>query len=151
MNIKTRLEQEMKQAAKAKDKLRLSTIRLMRNAISNAELTDGKDLDDDAVVETLSKLARQYEDSIDAYKKADRVDLLEKETQELQILKEFLPQPLSRQDIEQLVKNAIERLDAKSIKDMGKVMQEIKSEYIGRASGKEMSEEVKKQLTEISN
>jgi uncharacterized protein YqeY len=146
MDIKARLAEEMKQAAKARDKLRLSTIRLMRNAITNAELEKGKDLDDTAVIEILGKLARQYEDSIEAYKKGNRADLVEKETAELNVLKRFLPQALSPEEIAEMVKGAIERLGATTQKDMGKVMQELKSEYVGRASGKDVSEEVKRQL-----
>ncbi len=150
MDIKTRLEEDMKQAARSKDKLRLSTIRLMRNAITNAELEKGKELDDGAVIEILGKLSRQYEDSIEAYKRGNRADLVEKETTELDILKEFLPQALSPEEIAEMVKGAIEGLGATSVKDMGKVMQELKSEYVGRASGRDVSEEVKRQLAAIS-
>lgn len=116
----------MREAVKARDKLRLSTIQLMRNAISNAEIEKGKDLDDPDVIQVLSKLSKQYQDSIEAYQKGNRPDLEEKEKTELCTVQEFLPRPMSPEDITGMVKNAIEQVGAKGLKDMGKVMQAVK-------------------------
>ena len=140
----------MRSAAKAKDKLRLSTIRLMRNAIGNAEIEKGEALEDSAVIEILSKMAKQYHDSIEAYQKGNRSDLEEKEKTELRILEEFLPPQMSPVEISDMVKKAVERLGAKGPKDMGLLMKELKSEYAGRASGKDVGEEAKRQLAAVS-
>ncbi len=150
MTIKAQLDQEMKAAAKAREKLRLSTIRLMRNAVGNAEIDQGKELEDAQVVEILSKLAKQYQDSIEAYQKGNRPDLVEKEQTELKVLQEFLPKQLSPGEIAEMVKGAVERFGAKGTNDMGMIMKELKIEYAGRASGKDVSEEVKRQLAQLS-
>jgi uncharacterized protein YqeY len=150
MDIKERLDIEMKKAAKARDKLRLSTIRLMRNAITTAEIDTGKTLAEPEMIEILGRLGRKYQDSIEAFQKGNRPELVEKEKAELNILNEFLPEPLAPGEISEMVRKAIGRVGAKSQKDMGRVMQELKPEFAGRASGRDVSEEVKKQLTLIS-
>jgi uncharacterized protein YqeY len=146
MSLKERLNDAMKQAMKAKDSLRLNTIRLIRSAIKNREIEARQDLDDAGVIDVLSSLAKQRKESAQVYRDNQRLELAEKEEAELAILHDFLPAQLSREELLALIDAAIAELGASSPKDMGRVMKVVSAQTKGRADGKLVSELVKGRL-----
>ena len=145
MNIQERLLEAMKVAMKAKDSLRLSTIRMARTALKNAEIEARHELDEAAVIKILSTLVKQRREAADAYRET-RPELAEKEELELAVLQEFLPAQLSEAELETLVAKAIAESCAGSMKDMGAVMKLVTPQTTGRADGKLVSDLVRKQL-----
>jgi uncharacterized protein YqeY len=135
----------MKMAMKAKDSLRLSTIRMARTALKNAEIDARQELDADAAIKILSTLVKQRREAADAYR-ATRPELAEKEELELAVLQEFLPAQFSPAELEALVIKAIAESGASSMKDMGAVMKLVTPQTTGRADGKLVSDLVRKQL-----
>ena len=146
MTIQDRLSEEMKAAMKARDSLRLGTIRMARTALKNAEIEARRELDDAAVIKVLSTLVKQRREAAEAYR-ATRPELADKEEQELAVLQEFLPAQLSEVELEEMVARAITESGAGSIRDMGAVMKLVTPQTTGRADGKLVSEMVRKQLT----
>jgi hypothetical protein len=145
MNIQERLLEAMKVAMKAKDSLRLSTIRMARTALKNAEIEARHELDEAAVIKILSTLVKQRREAADAYRET-RPELAEKEELELAVLQEFLPAQLSEAELETLVAKAIAESGAGSMKDMGAVMKLVTPQTTGRADGKLVSDLVRKLL-----
>jgi len=145
MSIQDQLTEEMKVAMKARDSLRLSTIRMARTALKNAEIEARQELDDAAAIKILSTLVKQRREAAEAYR-ATRPELADKEEQELAVLQEFLPAQLSMDELEGLVAGAIAESGASSMRDMGAVMKLVTPQTIGRADGKLVSEIVRKQL-----
>ncbi len=146
MTLKEQLTQDMKTAMKAKEQVRLGTIRLLRAAVKNREIELGQELDDDEVLKVILTAVKQRKDSIEQFQKGGRDDLAQKEQAELEILKFYLPQQLSEEEIRALVKEAIEEVGATSMKDMGKVMKYVMPKAQGRADGKVVNRIVKEQL-----
>lgn len=145
MSIQDQLLEAMKVAMKAKDSLRLSTIRMARTALKNAEIDARQELDAASAVKILSTLVKQRREAADAYRET-RPELAEKEEQELAVLQEFLPAQLSEVELEALVGKAIAECGATSMRDMGAVMKLVTPQTTGRADGKLVSELVRKQL-----
>lgn len=133
MSIKTRLQEEQKLAMRAKDKVRLKTIRSLIAAVKQIELDDKVELDNDAVTAVVVKSVKQRKDSISQFEKADRTDLVDIEKMELVILEEFLPQALTSEEVEAHIKQAIAAVNAQGMQDMGKVMGILQKEIQGRA------------------
>jgi uncharacterized protein YqeY len=146
MSLVEQLNDAMKEAMKAKDALRLSTIRLIRSAVKNREIEVRGELDDEAVIEVLSSLVKQRRESAQVYRDNDRPELAEKEEAELRILQEFLPAQLSEEELLALIDAAIAEVGAASPRDMGKVMKVVSARTKGRADGKRVSELVKERL-----
>jgi len=146
MGLLDRLQNEMKVAMKNKDRDRLSTIRMLISEIKKVQIDTKKDLSDEEIVKILQKYAKQRKDAIEQYKSAGREDLVEKEEKELKIVKEFLPEQLSENEIEKLVDETIQELNASSMKDMGKVMKAVMQKISGRAEGSIVSQIVKNKL-----
>ena len=147
MNLKEQLTEEMKTAAKAKDKLKLSTIRMVRSEIKNREIALRHELNDDEVLKLLGTMVKQRKDSISQFKKGGREDLAAKEELELEILGVYLPEPMNVAEIENIVKTVIAETGATGKKDMGKVMQAVMARVAGRADGKEVNRMVSSQLS----
>lgn len=145
MNIQEQLLEAMKVAMKAKDSLRLNTIRMARTALKNAEIEVRHELDEAAAIKVLSTLVKQRREAAEAYRET-RPELAEKEELELAVLQEFLPAQLSEAELEALVVKAIAESGASSMKDMGAVMKLVTPQTTGRADGKLVSELVRKQL-----
>lgn len=129
-------------------------IRLIRDAIQKAEISANEELDDTGVVSILSKLKKQRLDSIEAYEKGGRDDLVEREKKEIEIISEYMPRALDEKEIADLVAHAIEEalgsgMNLQERSSMGDVMKALKGKYEGRASGKDVSAQVKKQLREL--
>lgn len=147
MSLRDRLTSDMKEAMKAKDELRLSTVRLVRSAIKNKEIDSKRELDDQGIVEVIASLVKQRRESIRMFGEAGRQDLVAKEEQELAILQNFLPRQFSRDELIELVVQAIEECGAQGSKDMGKVMKALSLRIAGRADGKAVSDLVKEKLS----
>jgi uncharacterized protein YqeY len=145
MSIKAKLAEDLKAAMRAKDTLRLETIRSVRAAIMQREL-DGPELDDAGVFEVLRSLRKQRVESIEQYRAGGREDLAEQETQEKALLEAYLPTAPDRQTIEATVRAVIAELGVSSPKDMGKVMNAARPKLVG-ADGKLLSEVVRSLLT----
>ena len=145
MSIQDQLLDAMKVAMKAKDRLRLTTIRMARTALKNAEIDARQELDETAAIKILSSLVKQRREAAEAYRDT-RPELAEKEELELVILQEFLPAQLSESEVEELIAKAIAESGASSMKDMGAVMKLITPQITGRADGKLVSTLVRKQL-----
>ena len=146
MTLKERLNADMKEALKAHDAARLSTIRMVISAVRNKEIDSRKDMDDEGVLSVLATSAKQRRESIEQYEKAGRQDLVDKEKAELEVIISYMPQQMSREEIETLVKDAVAESGAKGPNDMGKVMKVLMPKVKGRADGKLVNEVVKETL-----
>jgi uncharacterized protein YqeY len=147
MNLEERLLDEMKQAMKTNDKLRLSTIRMIRTAVKNKEIDQRKKLDDDTILRVIQGMVRKGEESVEQFKLGGRTDLVEKETKEIEILKSYLPKPLSQEEILQIIDQTIEETKASSLRDLGKVMKSVMPKLGGRAEGSLINQLVKEKLS----
>ena len=147
MSLKTRLEEEMKRAMKAREEVRLSAIRMLRSAIKNKEIEIGHELSDDEVVRVVQTMCKQRKDSIEAFGKGGRQDLVDRESRELEILEGYLPPPVSEADIERVVREVVAETGAKSMKEMGTVMKEALKRLGGAVDGKQVNEAVRRVLT----
>ncbi|HEX9023538.1 MAG TPA: GatB/YqeY domain-containing protein [Geobacteraceae bacterium] len=146
MQLRERLTEEMKGAMKARDELRLSTIRLVKSAVRNREIELKRELDDSGIREVVATLVKQRRESITLYRQGGRDDLAEKEERELSVLLGFLPPQLSRGELEELVDKIIRECGASGSKEMGKVMKALAPLVSGRADGKIVAEVVREKL-----
>jgi len=150
MAIKPRLDQELKNALKAKAANRVNALREILGALVYAELNkkDQPSLTEQDETAVLSKLKKRHRESIEAFEKGNRPELVAKEKAELQVIEEFLPAAMSAEEVREMVRGAVVELSAQGLRDMGKVMALLKDKYVGRADGKVVSEEVKRRLSE---
>ena len=146
-DLKQQINTEMKAAMRAKEKERLGTIRMILAELKRIEVDERIELDDARVLATLDKMSKQRRDSISRYEAADRTDLADVERREMEVIKTFLPQPLTGEELTTLVGQAIESSGAQSMQDMGKVMAILKPQIQGRADMGSISGLVKQQLT----
>ena len=143
MDINIKLNEEMVTAAKSKDKVRLSAIRMLKTALHNKEIDLMRPLNESEVLQVLSSMIKQRKDSIEQFAKGGRTDLVEKEEAELKVIQEFMPAQMSEDEVDSLIKKAIEEAGAVSVKDMGKVMKILMPKLTGTADGKMVGEKVK--------
>ncbi len=146
MSLKGQLMQDMKEAMKAKQAERLSTIRQLRSAIKNKEIEKKKDLDDEAVLAVISTLVKQRREAAQMYADNDRPELAAKEEGELAVLKQYLPVQLGEDEIREIVSQVIADVGATSAKDMGKVMPQVMARTKGAADGKVVNQLVRELL-----
>lgn len=146
MTLKEQLNNAMKAAMKARDNLRLSAVRMVRAAITNREIDAHTELDDQAVIDVISTMAKQRRESIRMYREGNRPELAEKEELELAILLEFLPVQLSPDEIDTLVRQVILELEAHGAKEMGRVMKAVTPLTAGKADGKVVNDAVRRLL-----
>jgi uncharacterized protein YqeY len=147
MSLPERIQQELKAAMLAKDADRLSTLRLLKSALGYVQIEKKTDqLSDSDVIAVVQKEAKKRRDSIEQYRNGGRPELAEKEARELTVLETFLPQPLSPEELEQLVRASIQELGATTKKDMGPVVKAVQAKAAGRADGKAISSVVGKHL-----
>ena len=133
MSIKDQIQEDVKTAMKARDKDRLKVLRLISAAIKQVEIDERTELDDPAVLTILNRMIKQRRDSITQFEGGNRQDLADIEAAEIGIIETYLPEPLSNDDLEMLIDEAIARTGAESIRDMGKVMGHVKTIAAGRA------------------
>jgi uncharacterized protein YqeY len=137
----------MQDAMRSKDSEKLNAIRLLQSSIKQKEVDDRVEIDDTMILNIIEKMLKQRRDSIEAFKKANRDDLVAKEEFEVQLLQTYMPEPLSSEDVEKEIDSAIKAADAKSMKDMGTVMNAVKLKVSGRANMAEVSQKIKEKLT----
>ncbi|WP_028109974.1 GatB/YqeY domain-containing protein [Ferrimonas futtsuensis] len=147
MSVVERLKDEQKTAMRAKDKARLGTIRLALAAVKQQEVDGQKTLTDDEVTVVLTKMVKQRRDSISQFEAAGRQDLADVEAAEVVVLQEFLPQPLTEEELNALVDKALADSGASSMQDMGKVMGLLKPQVQGRADMGAVSGLIKARLS----
>ena len=147
MALKERITEDMKTAMRAGDKDRLGVIRMLQAAIKQREVDERITLDDAAVLAVLEKMVKQRREAIAQFEAGGRADLAAKETQEIDVLKVYLPEPLSESELASLIDTAIAATGAASIKDMGKVMAAVKAEAAGRADMGAVSAVIKQRLS----
>ncbi|MBS4535571.1 GatB/YqeY domain-containing protein [Clostridium sp. D2Q-14] len=135
MSLKIKLMDDLKLSMKNKDKVRKNSIIMIRSAIKQKEVDERIELDDNAILDIISKQVKQKRDSINEFKKGNRNDLVEQTQQEIDILMEYLPPQLSEEELETIVKKTIDEVGASSMKDMGKIMGKVMPQIKGRADG----------------
>jgi uncharacterized protein YqeY len=145
--LKQRIQEDMKAALRARDKQRLGVVRLILAAIKQVEVDERIEVDDTRISQILNKMLKQRRDSITQYSQAKRDDLVAQERLEEGIIQSFLPPPFSESDIDGLLSEVIAQLGATSVKDMGKVMAEMKEKLQGRADMALLSKKLKERLT----
>ena len=146
MSLKNQITEDMKSAMKAGDKDRLKTVRLIMAAIKQVEVDQRVELDDAAVLSVLDKMVKQRRDSVMQFEKGGRDDLAAIEKAEIEVLAEYLPEQLSAEELAALVDEAIAATGAEGMRDMGKVMGQIKAKAAGRADMGAVSATVKERL-----
>jgi uncharacterized protein len=146
MSLKGRLEEDVKTAMRAGDKARLSVLRLALSAVKQREVDTRQPLDDAGVQGVLERMIKQGRDSVAQYRDGAREDLAAKEAAEIDILQTYLPEPLSEEELETMISDAIDETGAAGVKDIGKVMGIIKARAAGRADMREVNSRVRAAL-----
>ena len=136
MTLRATLDSDLKEAMRNKDVIKRTVLRTVLSEIRNTEIAKQNTLDDSGIEVVITKQAQQRKDSIEAYITAERRDLVDKETQELNILSSYLPEQMSDDEVREIVKSVIRDVGAENISDMGKVMGAIMPKVRGRADGK---------------
>ena len=149
MALKERLDNDLKEAQRARDVTKLSVIRMLKAAIKNREIEKRDELKEEELIQVVNSQAKSRREAISEYKKAERLDLAKKEEDELLILQEYLPEQLTPEALEELIDSALNKSDATGPKDMGKVMKCLMPEITGRADGKTVSQIVKEKLSSL--
>jgi uncharacterized protein len=150
MELKGSLQEAANAALKKGDALKVSTLRLLLAAIHNEEIKLRKELGTEEIQRVVVTLSKQRSESIELYRKGGRDDLAQKEEAELGILQEFLPQPLTDQEVETLIRQSIAESGARGVQDLGKVMKQVMPKVSGRTDGKRVNELAKALLGGVS-
>jgi uncharacterized protein YqeY len=148
MSLKGQITEDMKSAMKAGEKDRLKVVRLILAAIKQVEIDKRIELDDAAVLSVLDKMVKQRRDSVEQFEKGGRDDLADIEKAEIEVLETYLPEQLSDEELDAMIEDAISSTGAESIRDMGKVMGQIKGKAAGRADMGAVGAKVKSRLGE---
>lgn len=146
MGLKIEIQEAMKAAMKTGDRLTLSTLRLLLSALRNEEIKGRRELTTEEIHRIIATLRKQRVEAIELFRKGGRADLAEKEEGELKVLQRFSPQPLSDDEVRDLIKLSIEEVGAKTIQDLGKVMKQLMPKVSGRTDGKRVNELAKEFL-----
>lgn len=147
MSLSEQLKQATKEAMKAKDKARLGTIRMVTAAIKQIEIDEKVTLDDDGILDVLTKQVKQRQQALSQYQDAGRDDLAEKESAEIKVIESFFPEALSDEEVQALIEQAVTELNASGMQDMGKVVGQLRPQLKGRADMAKVSALVKARLT----
>ena len=146
LSLSEQIMSDMKEAMKARDKVRLNTVRMIKSALMNEKIKAGHDLTAEEELTVLSREKKQREESIDEFTKADRKDLVDETKQELAIVESYLPKQMTEEELNQAVSSAIAEVNAQGKSDFGKVMKVLMPKIKGKADGKAASDVVRKQL-----
>lgn len=148
MTLKEKLMEDLKSAMRNKEKRRKDTITMLRAAVKQREVDERKDMADDEILALIGKQVKQKRESIKDFQKAERVDLVEQAQEEIDILLAYLPEQLTEEEIDELVREAIEQTGASSMRDMGRIMGIVMPKVKGRADGSLISQSAKKLLNQ---
>ena len=147
MPLKSRIQDDVKHAMRARDRQRLNALRLITAAIKQQEVDQRAELNEAAVLAVLDKMAKQRRESLEQYRSAGRDDLASQEQFELELISAYLPEPLDAAELDRLIRAAVEAAGATSIRDMGAVMAQLRDQVQGRADMKAVSGAVKEILS----
>ncbi|GAA3627126.1 GatB/YqeY domain-containing protein [Lactobacillus hamsteri] len=146
MSLSEDIMADMKQAMKDKDKIKLNTVRMIKSALMNEKIKLGHELNPDEELTVLNREKKQREESIEEFVKAKRDDLVEETKKELAVVEKYMPKQLSKDELDKIVSETVEEVDAKGKSDFGKVMKALMPKIKGRADGKEASALVRNHL-----
>ena len=147
MSLKEKINEDMKSAMRSKDVALLGTIRLILAAIKQKEVDERLLVDDSSVISIIEKMLKQRNDSIEAFKKANRTDLVDKEEFEVSVLKNYMPEQMNAEEVEKIIQEVIKKIGASSMKEMGPVMAQAKEILSGKANMAEVSKIIKAKLS----
>ena len=147
MSLMEKIRNNMKEAMKSGDKEKLGTIRMLISEIKKRQIDSGREFDDNDIIGVIKSMVKSREDSVKAYREGGREDLAQKEEREIEVLKNYLPKQLSEKETEEIVEKAIKETEATSMRDMGKVMKWIMSQYGSQVDGKIVNKIVKEKLS----
>lgn len=140
MELKNEIKEAVKSAMKSGDAVTLSTLRLLLAAVHNEEIRVRRELTPEEIQRTTATLCKQRTEAIDLYRKGNREDLARKEEAELAVLRRWLPQPLSEDEVKELIQASIAEVGAKGVQDLGKVMKLVMPKVSGRSDGRQVTE-----------
>ncbi|MFL3022922.1 MAG: GatB/YqeY domain-containing protein [Methylophilaceae bacterium] len=147
MSLKEKINEDMKSAMRSKDVALLGAIRLIQAAIKQKEVDERILVDDSSVISIIEKMLKQRNDSIEAFKKANRIDLVDKEEFEVSVLKNYMPEQMNAEEVEKIIQEVIKKIGASSMKEMGPVMAQAKEILSGKANMAEVSKIIKAKLS----
>ncbi len=147
MSLMEKIRNNMKEAMKSGNKEVLGTIRMLISEIKKRQIDSGREFDDNDIIGVIKSMVKSREDSVKAYRDGGREDLAQKEEREIEVLKNYLPKQLSEKETEEIVEKAIKETEATSMRDMGKVMKWIMSQYGSQVDGKIVNKIVKEKLS----
>ncbi len=147
MSLKEKLMEDLKTSMKEKDTLRKNTITMVRASIKQFEVDERVDADDDQILKIISKQLKEKKNSIEDFKRGDRQDLVDQTNAEMEILQEYLPEQLSDEELEEIVKKVISDKGYSSMKDMGNLMKDVMPIVEGKADGSRISEIAKREFS----
>ncbi|MDX1529300.1 MAG: GatB/YqeY domain-containing protein [Gammaproteobacteria bacterium] len=145
-DLKSRIQEDVKDAMRARDRERLGALRLITAAIKQKEVDDRVELDDAAVISVLEKMIKQRRDSIEQYQKGGREELAAREADEIEVIQNYMPAAMDESEIEALIDATLQQTGASGMKDMGKVMGALKAKIQGRADMGAVSAKVRARL-----
>ena len=145
--LKEKLMEDLKNAMKEKNEIKKNTVTMIKAAVLQIEKDKQIQLEDTQILEIISKEAKKRKDALVEFEKSGRQDLVNQTNEELAVIKEYLPEELSIEELEKIIEETIKEVNAVDMKDMGKVMQAVKTKTTGRADGKTINEIVKKKLS----
>lgn len=146
MSLQKRIESDLRKAMLSRNDLHRDTIRLLLSVVKNKAKDLRRDLDDSEIQQVISTAIKQRKESVEQYRKGNREELAAAEEQEIEVLREFLPEPLSPEQLEGLIDQAIADTGAQSMRELGKVMKQVMPQVAGRADGKQINEIVRRRL-----
>ena len=147
MSLKDKLMEDLKDAMKNHDEVKKNTVTMIRAAIKQIEVDKKVVLEDNDIIDIISKEAKKRKDALAEFEKAGREDLISQTNEELAIIKNYLPEELSEEELTSIIEETIKEVGAETMKDMGKVMQAVKAKTAGRADGRVINEIVKQKLS----
>jgi len=146
MALKAAIQEAAKSALKRGDQPSLATLRFLLSTLHNEEIKSRRELTDEEVQKTIATLCKQRMESIELFKRGGRADLVSKEETELEILRNFLPQPLSEDEVRSLIRASIDEVGARGVQDLGRVMKQVMPKIAGRSDGRRVNELAKQIL-----
>lgn len=147
MNISEKIYADLKSAMISKEELKVGALRFLLSAIKNTQIEKQRELTDEDVLSVIQKQVKQHQESIEGFTKGGRTEMAEKEKQELEILQSYLPEQMSKEEIEAVVEEAVKKTGATQISQMGQVMAELTSQLKGRADMSQVSHLVREKLS----
>lgn len=146
MTLKERIQEDFKASMRNKEQVKKSVLTMLRAAMKQKEVDERIELDDDLILQLISKQVKQKDSAIVEFEKCNRQDMVDAIKEEIAVLKEYLPEPLTDEELNRIVQRAVEEISAMSMKDMGKVMSLVTGQVQGRADGAMISQKVKQIL-----